>query len=186
MAFAAKSARKPKTLDPPALFEYAVRSLASQMRTVANLKRMLRRRVEPGEPGEAAVEAVLLKLRQLNYLNDTRFAADYTRLRMENEKFGRRRVQQDLMQRGVPSPLIATTLAAAYDDKDELTLCRRYIERKRMKQPTEQKETTRIVGRLLRAGFSTGIIYKALRNWNIPEESLEGLDTADDENPAFE
>ena len=41
------------------------------------------------------------RLKELNYLSDTRFAADYTRLRKENEKFGRRRVQQDLMQKGV-------------------------------------------------------------------------------------
>ncbi len=178
-----KGPRKPKTLDTPELYEYAVRALTSTMRTVAGLKRLLRRRVEPGEAGEAAIEAVILKLKQMNYLNDTRFAADFTRLRQENEKFGRRRVQQDLMQRGVHSDLIATTLSTAYDDLDEPALCRKHIERKRMKPPADQKETARIVGRLMRAGFSTRTIFKVLKSWNVPEEAIEGLETIEEEDP---
>ena len=41
-------------------------------------------------------------------------------LRKENEKFGRRRVQQDLVQKGVHKELVASTLAKAYDDVDEV------------------------------------------------------------------
>ncbi len=56
-----------------------------------------------GAEGERAMDAVVARLKELNYLSDTRFAADYTRLRMEGEKFGRRRVQQDLAAKGVAS-----------------------------------------------------------------------------------
>jgi regulatory protein len=176
-----KGPRKPKMLDPGELYEYAVRALASKMRTVAGLKRLLRRRVEPGEGGEASVDAVIIKLKQMNYLNDTRFAADYTRLRQENEKFGRRRVQQDLMQNGVHSELISSTLSKAYDELDEAALCRAHIARKRMKPPQDQKETARAVGRLMRAGFSTGTIFKVLKGWNVAEEALDGLESVEEE-----
>ena len=37
------------------------------------------------------------------------FAADFTRLRQENDKFGRRRVQQGLMQKGVHPELVLYT-----------------------------------------------------------------------------
>ena len=177
--------KKPRTLDPGELYEYAVRSLGSTMRTVAGLKRLLRRRVEPGEAGDASVEAVILKLKQMNYLNDTRFAADYTRLRQENEKFGRRRVQQDLMQKGVHSELIAKTLSSAYDDLDEAELCRKYIARKRMKPPVDQKETARIIGRLMRAGFSTKTIFKVLKSWNVAEEAIDGLESIEEDDTPF-
>ncbi|HXB62667.1 MAG TPA: regulatory protein RecX [Acidobacteriaceae bacterium] len=184
MAFASKTKKPKNTLDAPALYEYAVRQLASKMRTVAVLKRLMRRHVEPGEAGEAMIDAVVLKLKQQNYLNDTRFAQDYTRMRQENEKFGRRRVQQDLAQKGVHSELIATTLSTAYDDLDEAALCRAYIARKRMKPPVDQKETARALGRLARAGFSTGTIFKVLKSWNVTEEALDGLEGIEDDDAA--
>ncbi len=175
MAFA----KPKKMLDAPALMEYALKSLASRMRTERDLRRLMKMRVEPGLEGEAAMDAVVLRLKELNYLSDPRFAADYTRLRKENEKLGRRRVQQDLMQKGVASDLVASTLAAAYEDVDEVALVRAYIARKRMKQPSgpeAQKETARTLGRLQRAGFSIGSIFKVLRAWGVEveEADLEG------------
>jgi len=182
MAFAAKPKKPKKTLDAGELYEYAVRALASKMRTVAGLKRLMRRRVEPGEAGEAMIDAVVLKCKQQNYLNDTRFAQDYTRMRQENEKFGKRRVQQDLMQKGVHSELITATLSNAYDEIDEAALCRAYIARKRMKPPVDQKETARVLGRLARAGFSTGTIFKVLKSWNVAEEAIDGLEGIEDDD----
>jgi regulatory protein len=112
----------------------------------------------------------------LNYLSDTRFAADYARLRKENEKFGRRRVQQDLVQKGIHKELIATTLSNAYDDVDEIALAREYIARKRMKRPEGEdakKQAARVMGRLMRAGFSAGAIFKILREWDVEVDEAE-------------
>jgi regulatory protein len=36
--------------------------------------------------------------------------------------------------------------------------------------------------RLVAAGFSTGVIYRILRQWDAPEEALAALDNLD-ENP---
>jgi len=35
--------------------------------------------------------------------------------------------------------------------------------------------------RLVAAGFSTGVIYKILRQWDVPDEALAALDNLDDE-----
>lgn len=176
MAFA--RAKKKEPMAERELFEYAVAALSRRMRTVRDLRRLMKTRAEEGEAGERAMDAVVARLQELKYLSDTRFAADYTRLRKENEKHGRRRVQQDLAQKGVQKDLIATTLAKAYEDVDEVALAREYIARKRMKKPSgenAQKETARAMGRLMRAGFSSGAIYKMLREWNVEvdEASLE-------------
>jgi regulatory protein len=165
--------KKREPLSEAALFEYALGALARRMRSVRDLRRLMLARAEPGDAGERAMEAVVLRLKELNYLSDTRFAADYTRLRKENEKFGRRRVQQDLMQKGIPQNLVASTLATAYDDVDELALAREYVARKRMKQPADQKETARAMNRLLRAGFSSNAIFKLLRAWGVIVEETE-------------
>lgn len=178
--------KKKEPLGEEALFEYAVAALARKMRTVRDLKRLMRTRAEEGEAGERAMDRVVARLKERQYLSDTRFAADYTRLRKENEKHGRRRVQQDLMQKGVHKDLIAKTLAAAYEDVDEVALAREYIARKRMKQPSgenQQKETARVMGRLLRAGFSAGTIYKVLREWDIDVEEVAVEESAEDSSP---
>jgi regulatory protein len=174
MAFARPKKREP--LTEAALFEYAVGALARRMRTVRDLKRLMRTRAEEGKAGERAIDRVVARLKELNYLSDTRFAADYTRLRKENEKFGRRRVQQDLVQKGIHKDLIASTLATAYDDVDEVALAREYIARKRMKRPEGEdakKQAARVMGRLMRAGFSAASIFKVLRAWDVEIEEIE-------------
>jgi regulatory protein len=185
MAFARAKKREP--VGEAGLFDYAVGVLARKMRTVRDLRRLMRNRAEEGEAGERAMDAVCVRLKELGYLSDTRFAADYTRLRKENEKFGKRRVQQDLMQKGVHKELIATTLATAYDEVDEVALAREYVARKRMKKPSgvnAQKETARVMGRLMRAGFSSSAIYKVLREWDLPEEAIPVEGGADSDSYA--
>lgn len=177
VAFAKSRTPRPP-LDQAGLLEFAVRSLSSKMKSVRDLRRKLSERAEPGEDGVASVDAVLAKLKDLGYLSDERFAADYTRLRKENEKFGRRRVQQGLMQKGIAQELTAATLSTAYDDIDEVALARQYVERKRMKKPEGEKEIARAMRRLIAAGFSTKAIWKVLRSWGA---QLEEVDVADEE-----
>ena len=174
MAFKKAKVREP--LGEAALLEYAVRALASKMRTERELRRLMKTRAAVGEDGERAMDAVVARLKELNYLSDTRFAADYTRLRKENEKFGRRRVQQDLAAKGVATETVGSALSAAYEGVDEVALAREYVARKRMKQPAgekKQQETARVVGRLLRAGFSAGTVFKVLRDWGVEVEEFE-------------
>lgn len=178
--------QRPKKREPlaeAALFEYAVVTLARKMRSVRDLRRLMRNRAETGEAGERAMDAVITRLIDLKYVSDTRFAADYTRLRKE-ENFGKRRVQRDLMQKGIEKGLIAATIATAYEDVDELALARAYCERKRIKQPQDtdsKKETVRVMNRLLRAGFNSNAIFKLLRSWNVssPVEETDELESSD-------
>ena len=183
MAFGKSRSTKPP-LDQAGLLEYAVKSLASKMKSERDLRQRMRDRAEPGEAGVEAMDGVIAKLKELGYLSDERFAADYTRMRQENEKFGKRRVQQGLMQKGIDAPLVNETLGKAYDDLDEVELARAYIARKRMKKPEgdrekKQKETAKAMRRLIAAGFSTKSIWKVLREWDteLEEADLEESET---------
>jgi regulatory protein len=160
-----------------------VRLLGQQMRTVAEVKRLLRRRVEPGEPGEAKMNAVVTRLKEHRFLDDAVYAQDYARLRQENASLGRRRVQQDLMRKGVQSALIATTLEASYGSVDEEELARRHLEKKRVRRPETDKEAARVMRMLARAGFSMSIIYRILRRWEVPEDALAPLESMESEGP---
>lgn len=175
MAFS-RSRKTKEPLNEAALLEYAVKALTRKMRTVRDLKRLMRTRVEEGEVGERRMDRVVARLKDLNYLSDPRFAADYTRLRQENEKFGQRRVRQDLVQKGVHKDLIASTLATAYEDVDEVELAKAYIARKRMKRPEGEdakKQAARVMGRLMRAGFSSATIFKVLRSWRVEVDEID-------------
>jgi regulatory protein len=174
MVFKRKKMREP--VGEAGLFEYAVGMLARRMRTERDLRRLMKGRAVEGPEGEAAIDAAVARLVELNYLSDVRFAADYTRLRKEGEKFGRRRVQQDLMGKGVASETVGAAIGAAYEGVDEVALAREYCARKRMKQPSgekKDKETARVMGRLMRAGFSPGTVFKVLREWGVEVEEFE-------------
>ena len=98
MAFARPKKREP--VGEAELFEYAVGVLSRRMKTVRDLRRLMKMRAHEGDAGERDMQAVVERLVELKYLSDTRFAQDYTRLRKENQGFGRRRVQQDLAVKG--------------------------------------------------------------------------------------
>jgi regulatory protein len=151
------------------------------MRTQAELRRLMKSRVEPGECGETAINNVLARLKEHGYLNDAAFAETYARLRQENDKFGQRRVRQSLGQKGVAPEIVNKVVEASYAQTNEEALARQYLERKRIRKPGNEKETTRVMRRLAAAGFSTGVIYKILRQWEVPDESLAALDNVADE-----
>jgi regulatory protein len=138
-------------------------------------------RVEPGSRGEAVIATVVARLKEYGYLNDQSFAETYARLRKENEKLGVRRVRQNLQQKGLAADLITETLDARYANTSEEALAREHLERKRIRKPENEKETARVMRRLLTAGFSPGVIYKILRQWDVPDEALAALDTLEDE-----
>jgi regulatory protein len=181
MPFKPSKPREP--LDEAQLYEYAVGALSRRMRTVSELRRLMRQRVETSEAAEARMDAVLLRLKDQNYIDDAAYAAYYTRLRQEGPKFGKRRVQQDLQQKGVDSELITTTLDAAYEHVNEEDLARQHLERKRVKKPTNEKEAARVMRQLVRGGFSLGVVYKILKQWNVPEETLAAVESVDLDAP---
>ncbi len=181
MPFGRKTGKPKPFLNEAGLHDYAVRSLGRAMRTEAELRRLMRARVEPGERGEAVVESVLARLKEYGYLNDAAFAETYARLRQENEKLGQRNVRQKLQQKGVAAQIVSDTLEARYGGTDEEALARQHLERKRIRKPENEKETARVMRRLVAAGFSTGVIYRILRQWDVPDETLAALENVGEE-----
>ncbi|HVO63994.1 MAG TPA: regulatory protein RecX, partial [Terriglobales bacterium] len=156
--------RTQKIYDEAMLYEYAVGALGRKMRTVAELKRLMREKVrQQGEIGELLVEIVIAKLKENKYLNDTSYAESYSRFRRENEKFGRMRVVQDLKAKGVHGDIIERTVGAAYQEVNEEQLARDYLRRKRIQKPVTQKEAARVFRALVRAGFGSRVIFRILK-----------------------
>jgi regulatory protein len=170
--FSVPRLHKRKFFDEASLYEYAVGALSRKMRTVAELKRLLRPRVEE----ELLVDVVIARLKEQKYLNDSQYAATYSAYRQANEKFGRRRVITDLKIKGVHPDVIEKAVDQAYAGISEEKLARQYLERKRLRKPSGDRESARIFRTLLRAGFSSATIFKILKKWHVPDETLDVLE----------
>ncbi len=159
------------------LYEYAVGALGRRMRTVAELKRLLRNRVDADtEIGKTLVELVVRRLKDQGYLNDAKYAAAYSAFRRVNEKYGRRRIITDLKTKGVVGEVLEKAVNESFAEVDEEKQAREYLHRKRLKKPADQKQAARVFRQLMRAGFGSKTIFKILRNWDVDDETLTALE----------
>jgi regulatory protein len=170
---------KKKMYSEDELYEYAVGALARRMRTVAELKRLFRARVEEAESeyGQTLIELVIRRLKDRGYLNDSQYAAYFSSLRRDNQKFGRMRVVTDLRIKGVHGEVIDKAVNAAYEGVSEEKQAREFLRRKRLVKPKDQEETARIFRQLARGGFGTKTIFSILRKWDVDEQTLTELES---------
>jgi regulatory protein len=180
-----RAKKQSEPLDENALHEYAVKSLGRRMRSESELRRLMQAKVEREETGAVKINSVIARLQEYGYLDDTAFAENYTQLRQQNEKFGARRVSQELNRKGIAQQTITETIETKYAEVSEEALARQHLERKRISKPENEKETARVMRRLVTAGFSVGVIYKILRQWDVPDETLAALEDLE-EGPSEE
>jgi regulatory protein len=170
--------RTRKIWDEASLYEYAVLALGRRMRSVAELKRLMRQRMSSEQlHADLLIEVVIAKLKEQRYLNDSTYASTYASLRKEGSKFGRQRVVSDLKSRGVHQDVIEKSVSATYAGVNEEKLARDYLKRKRMEKPSDQKQAARVYRALARAGFRSRTIVSILKKWDMDEELLSSLES---------
>jgi regulatory protein len=170
--------RPKKTDSENELYQYAVGALARRMRSIAELKRLLRPRVDAEtEYGQTLVELVIRRLKDHGYLNDAQYATAYSSFRRDNEKFGRRRVITDLKAKGVHNEVIEKAVDTVYEEVSDEKQARAYLKRKHLAKPKDQKQTARIFRQLTRAGFASKTIFSILKKWDVDDETLSALET---------
>src|SRR6185295_11154908 len=97
-----KRTRAPRRLDAVALWDYAVKALASRACSSGELRQKLIARAATKDD----VEASMSRLKDYGYLDDRRFADSFAVARLENQRMGKARVLQDLRRRRV-APVVA-------------------------------------------------------------------------------
>ncbi|MHB8527802.1 MAG: regulatory protein RecX [Candidatus Acidiferrales bacterium] len=129
--------------------------------SVHEMRLYLERRAE----NEDHVRAVLQKLKELQYLDDARYARDYARIHAQQRRQGKFRIARELRGRGVPDRHIEAAVETVFAETDEASLVRSSLER-RLRQshgPLDEKKRASIYRSLLRAGFSSDVILAELR-----------------------
>ena len=113
---------------------------------------------------EAVVQETLYHLKKAKFLDDRRFAEHWARTRAENRHYGRFRLRQELLGKGLPQELINETLDTLFESVQEIDLARAVVEKKLplMEDLAPDKKKNRLIGLLQRKGFSLDIVYKVL------------------------
>ena len=111
------------------------------------------------------IQTTLQELEKLNYINDHRFAMEWGRWRVEVKRFGKKRLQHELLAKGISSSLIKTALTNLYDSHPEQDLALACANKKlaSLHELEPKKKLRRLIQYLQRRGFSQDIIYETLR-----------------------
>ena len=142
------------------LYTAAINSLARRAYSVYEMRSYLERRAQDKD----VVKGVVERLKQLDYLDDARYARQFVRLHTELRKQGPFRIARDLRARGVPDRHIETALAECSTESSESALVRERLERriKLLRAPLDERRIASLYRSLLRAGFSADIIRREL------------------------
>jgi regulatory protein len=156
------------------LYAAAINCLARRAYSVYEMRMYLERRAEDKE----VVKGVLDRLKQLDYLDDARYARQFVRMHSELRKQGPFRIARDLRARGVPDRHIEAALAERSSDANESALVRARLERriKTLRGPLDDRRVASLYRSLLRAGFSADTIRReltALSKTPVPELSTD-------------
>lgn len=169
-----RAAREPRTEPPPdasAALDIAVRFLGTRPRTRWELERRLRRAgVE-----DATIETTARRLAELGYLDDAAFARWWGEQRDRHAPRGRRMIEAELRQRGVPREVIenyrdehAAPERAPEDESlpsSEADRAKEALERhlRGRALPNDRKALQRIGMYLMRRGFDAETVRSTIR-----------------------
>ena len=138
--------------------DLAYKALAARDRTEAELRAFLeRKRAEP-----AAIGAAIRELREAGQVDDARYARRFAEDKRSIERWGRERIERDLVRRGIAAELAAAA-AADRDPGDERAAAEQLLaERFRTGLP-DDRERDRAWRLLVRRGYTPELAYEAVR-----------------------
>lgn len=166
---------KPRQIETEsALYEAAIKILMRREHSVHEMKKALKRRCED----DTLVKTVLDRLKEHKYLDDARYAKQFTRRRTVTRKQGQFRIARDLRGRGIPDKHIETALKDSAEENDPAAMVRHRIERKLRLSRGEisEKKMASLYRSLLAAGFPSDIIRKELHRITkeeVPDAEVE-------------
>ena len=143
-------------------YEYALNLLAARAYTVRNLRRKL---AQKGfDPIEA--EKVVERLQASGYLDDDKFAVEFARQRLVAQGASQRRVEHDLMRRGISSESAkAATREIMAQENVDLSTSMHRLARKKLASLGDLEphvKRRRVFGFLARKGYELDDINRTL------------------------
>jgi regulatory protein len=147
--------------ERPVAMGRALNLLGYRARSESEIRDRLRRYGYVGE----TIEGVVLRLKELDYLDDAEFAR--TKAREKARRYGPRRVSVELRKSGVGETLAREVVEEEFAGRSELgearsAAARRYNER------GSDAEARRVYGFLVRRGYSAEVCTQVAREYREP------------------
>lgn len=111
-----------------------------------------------------AKELILLSLLENNFLNEERFAKSFARGKFRIKYWGRNRIIRELKQRDISTYNIKTALKEI-EEEEYITQLYTIAEKRNelIKESNLYKRKQKLMGYLMRKGYETELIYKAVQ-----------------------
>ena len=135
--------------------------LARRPYSLAEIKRALERKF----PGHPAIPDAIARLRQLGYLDDQKVAEQVAYSLAHNRAYGPHRIRRELKSKLVNYKFIEHAVESAFEETSACQLLEQVLERKlrTIKLPVTRQKLASLCQSLMRKGFNSGDIMKAVR-----------------------
>ena len=151
--------------------------LARRAYSVAELRRALIRKYGDTEP----VKQAIARLRQLGYLDDRKFAEQVASSLARNRAYGRQRIRRELKAKLVDYRHIEPALEETFEEIDERQLLEKTLDKKirGLRRPVTRSKLASLCQSLMRRGFRSSDIIKAVRSRPELQPVTEGVEVSD-------
>ncbi len=151
--------------------------LSGRARTVREMELYL----DSKEYGEYEVYQVIERLKELNYLNDEKYAADFVASRLATKPVSRRKLSQQLYGHKLPPDVIDGALAAVTDAMEAdnaVQVAKRFC--RQFAALPEDERARRTAQRLVGRGYDYDVIRSALLKVMDTEVEVDMSDAGDE------
>ena len=138
--------------------DLAYKAVARRELTVAELRTRLERKRVPPE----AIDDAVAELEATGFLDDARYARQFTEDKRELDQWGSERIARDLHRRGIAAHLIEEIVATRSRDS-ELRTAVLLLEQRHPSAPADDRERDRAWRLLIRRGYESELAYEAVR-----------------------
>jgi len=139
----------------------ALRYLSYRDRSEFEIREHLRRK----EFCKSNIQETVRWLTRLGYLNDERFALNWSRSRISAKKFGEYRLRRELTAKGLATAIIEQTLQLVYSENNEWDLAQSLAQKKlsQFKGVDSKSKSRRLAQYLQRKGFPSDTVFKTVQ-----------------------
>ena len=125
-------------------------------------EKQLREKLLSNEYPPSCIEDAIAYVKSFHYLDDYRYACNM--IRYSNERMSRGQLRQKLLSKGVPRDLIEAAMEEEYR-ADELEQIQKLLKKRKYDpEQNDQKEMQKTYQFLLRRGFKSSDILKAMKS----------------------
>lgn len=157
-------------MDPiTPVFAKSLRYLSFRPRSEKEIREYLLRKHKPQRkdfvpPSLEIIDAVIQKLKDMRFLNDTEFATSWVRSRTEYKPKSKAFIKIELRQKGIAEDIIEQVLEEREAGKDDTSLAIVLLEKRKKRYIGMEKNELyqKIGGFLGRKGFSFEVIKRAI------------------------